>query len=412
VNGSGWRRWLMVAGLFVILLVVFGGGYNTVPIFLPALLKAFPAWSRQRVSILPSVLAISAGLFILPVGWLVDRIEAALLMISGTLAAGIAFLIAAHADGLTTLIGAYLLLGYGIAAGTVLPAAYVIANWFHTRRGLAMGLANSGSTLGGMVMTLAAGYVLFFWGWRAAYMTIGLAMIVLGLPIIGFGVRSRPPSAQANHPAKSATLPGYEVRAALRQRSFWMIALANFCFAFSATGTAIHLVAHLEGVRYAAVVASLAMSLVFGFATLGKVMMGLLADRTSARFTLALVFAIQAVGVALLLTLGRPGAIAFFIPIYGISVAAPLMLLPLLTAESMGLKRFGAISGCVGLAQTFGAAIAPLVSGRIFDLTGSYAAAFELFIAINLLGALAAYACRVFGSENAPPLAITAPASL
>ena len=64
------------------------------------------------------------------------------------------------------------------------------------------------------------------------------------------------------------------------------------------------------------------------------------------------------------------------------------MLLPLLTAESLGLKRFGSISGLTGLAQTFGAALGPLVSGRIFDLTNSYTTAFELCIVVNLLGRL------------------------
>jgi sugar phosphate permease len=86
--------------------------------------------------------------------------------------------------------------------------------------------------------------------------------------------------------------------------------------------------------------------------------------------------------------------------VYGLTVAAPLMLLPLLTAESLGLKRFGFIAGMTGLAQTFGAAIGPLVSGRIFDATKSYTGAFELFIVVNLLGALAAFACLSYAAER------------
>src|SRR5208337_2912335 len=105
------RGWLMVASLFLVLLLVFGGGYNTVPVFLPALLRAFPAWSHQRVSILPSVLATSAGISVLPVGWLVDRIEARVVMVIGALSAGLAFLIASQSDALAPMIAAYLLLG-------------------------------------------------------------------------------------------------------------------------------------------------------------------------------------------------------------------------------------------------------------------------------------------------------------
>ncbi len=392
----------MVAGLFVVLLLVFGGGYNTVPVFIPALLRAFPSWSHQKVSILPSVLALSVGIFVLPVGWLIDRVEARRVMLAGVFAAGASFLLASRANGLNVLIAAYFLLGFGIAAGTVLPAALVIANWFEARRGIAMGIANSGSTTGGMVMTLVAGYLLRQWSWRAAYWLVGSAMIIMAAPIIAVAVHTRPPGAFKLTVAEAADrLRGFELRQALHARSFWMIAGANFCFAFSATGTAIHLIAHLEGIGYSRSNAALIMSLVFGFATLGKIVMGLLADWVTARLALALDFTIQAVGVVLIFYIAHPATIVIFIVLYGISVAAPLMLLPLLTAESLGLRRFGLLSGLTGLAQTFGAAIGPLVSGRIFDLTGSYSAAFELFIVINLFGALAAVACRSYSEESA-----------
>lgn len=187
------QGWFIVASLFVVLLLVFGGGYNTVPVFVPALLKGFPDWSHQRVSILPSVLAASAGLSVLPVGWLIDRVEARIVMVAGALAAGGSFLIASRADSLAPMIGAYLLLGIGISAGTVLPASLVLANWFTARRGMAMGIATSGSTAGGMVMTLVAGYAIRNWGWRAAYLTLSAPMIVVVVPLVLLMVRSRPP---------------------------------------------------------------------------------------------------------------------------------------------------------------------------------------------------------------------------
>ncbi len=406
------RGWFMVVSLFVALLLVFGGGYNTLPVFLPALLRAFPSWSHQRVSILASVLAASAGVSVVPVGWLIDRIEARLVMVAGALAVGAAFLIASQADALVPLIVAYLLVGLGIAAGTVLPASLVIANWFTARRGIAMGFANSGSTTGGMVMTLAAGFFIRHWGWRVAYLLIGLPMIAIAAPLVVIAVRSRPPGSVRLPVARSAeTLPGYEVRPALGTRSFWMIVLANFCFAFAATGTAIHMVAHLEHVGYSAADAAFAMSMIFGFAAIGKVLMGLLADRLTARRALAIDFAIQAAGISLAFAVQNTIVAPIFVAVYGLTVAAPLMLLPLLTAESLGLKRFGLIAGLAGLAQAFGAAIGPLVSGRIFDLTNSYASAFELFVAISVLGAISALGCRPYPEAGAPPVAIMTPAS-
>jgi len=394
------QGWFIVATLFVVLLLVFGGGYNTVPVFVPALLKGFPAWSHQRVSILPSVLAASAGLSILPIGWLIDRVEARAVMVFGALAAGCSFIIASRADSLAPMVAAYLLLGVGISAGTVLPGSLVLANWFTARRGMAMGIANAGSTTGGMVMTLVAGYVIRNWGWRAAYLTLGTPMIVVVVPLVLLMVRSRPPGAVKMTVAQAADqLEGFEAASALGTRSFWMIVVAQFCFAFAATGTLIHMAAHLEGLGYTSANAALAISLIFGFAALGKVIMGFAADRITARRALAATFAIQSIGVATVFAVGHSGLIAVFIVVYGLTVAAPLMLLPLVIADSMGLKRFGFISGITGLAQTFGAAVGPLAAGRIFDITGSYAADFELMIVVNIVAALATLSCRTYQAE-------------
>jgi len=269
------RGWFIVAALFVTLVLVFGGGYDTVPVFVPALLRGFPNWSRAEVSLLPSVLALSAGISVLPVGWLVDRIEARIVIIAGALLAASAFFLASIAHSLATMMGAYLILGVGISAGTVLPASLVLANWFTERRGLAMGIALSGSTVGGSLMTLVAGHVFQVAGWRTAYIVLGLPMMVVAVPLVALIVRSRPPGGGRITVAEGAELlEGFEAGEAIRTRSFWMIVLANFCFALTATASVIHLVAYLEGVGYKTSVAAVIMSLIFAFAAMGKVVMG------------------------------------------------------------------------------------------------------------------------------------------
>lgn len=399
------RGWLIVGALFVTLVLVFGGGYDTVPVFIPALLRGFPNWSRAQVSLLPSVLALSAGISVLPVGWLVDRIEARIVIIAGALLAAGAFLLASAAHSLATMIGAYLILGVGISAGTVLPASLVLANWFTERRGLAMGIALSGSTVGGSLMTLVAGHLFQVAGWRTAYIMLGLPMMIVVVPLIALIVRSRPPGMVPMTVAESAELlEGFETSEALRTRSFWMIVLANFFFALTAAGSLIHMAAYLEGVGYKVSAATLVVSLIFAFAALGKIVMGFAADRLTARVALVLCFLMQAAGLSIVFEAARVGIIAVFVLIYGISIAAPLMLLPLLTAESLGIKRYGILSGLGGLAQTFGAMVGPIISGRIFDITTSYTLAFELYIAGMIIAAAISYSCRSYRSERAQML--------
>jgi MFS family permease len=404
------RGWFIVAALFLTLVLVFGGGYDTVPVFLPALLRGFPNWSRAEVSLLPSVLALSAGISVLPVGWLVDRVEARIVIIIGALLAGGSFLLASVSHSLATMMSAYLILGIGISAGTVLPASLVLANWFTARRGLAMGIALSGSTVGGSLMTLVAGHVFQITGWRVAYVILGLPMILVVVPLVALVVRSRPPGVAAMTVAEGAELlEGFETAEAIRTRSFWMIVLANFCFAITATGSAIHMVAYLEGIGYKTAAAALAMSLIFAFAAVGKVVMGLVADRLTARIALVLCFVIQAAGLSIVFAAAQLELLVIFVVVYGLMIAAPLMLLPLLTAESLGIKRYGLLAGLGGLAQTFGAMLGPIVAGHIFDVSRSYTTAFELCIVVMIVGAMVSYSCRPYASERARLMAAATP---
>ncbi|HJU12337.1 MAG TPA: MFS transporter, partial [Candidatus Binataceae bacterium] len=406
------RGWLIVASLFIVLLLVFGSGYNTVAVFLPALLKAFPHWSRAEVALLPSVLALSAGISVLPIGWLLDGIEARIVMVFGAVAAGLAFLIASRANSLLPMMGAYLLVGVGISAATVLPGSLVLANWFNARRGLAMGIAISGTTVGGMVMTLAASSLILTRGWRAAYVALGTPMIVVVVPLLLLTIRSRPPGEVKLSIAESAQqLEGFETLEALRTRSFWMLTIANLCFGFAAAGAVVHMVAYLEGIGYKASSAALAMSVFFGCAAAGKVAMGYVADRISARRALAADFAATALVFVMVFGAARLFVLAVFIVLVGVVAAGPLVLLPLLVAESLGRRRYGALGALTGLAGTIGATVGPLIAGRIFDLTGSYADAFQLFILLDIIGAIAAFACQPYGSRSSRVSIAPIPAS-
>ncbi|MBV8056694.1 MAG: MFS transporter [Deltaproteobacteria bacterium] len=406
------RGWLMVASLFVVLLLVFGSGYNTVAVFVPALLRAFPRWSRAEVALLPSLLALSAGVSVLPIGWLLDRVEARLVMIFGAIASGSAFLIASQANSLFPMMAAYLLMGIGITAGTVLPASLVLANWFDARRGLAMGVAIAGTTVGGMVMTLVASGVILRWGWRIAYIALAVPMIMVAVPLVALTVRNRPPEmAKLNAVQDTSRLEGFETPDALRARSFWMLVIANLCFGFAAAGTVAHMVAYLEGIGYKPGSAALAMSGFFGCAAFGKIAMGYVADRISARLALAADFTATALAFVMVFSAAHLMALAVFIVLFGIAAAAPLVLLPLLVAESLGRRRYGVLAALAGIPGTLGATVGPVVAGRIFDMTGSYAGAFELFILLDLIGAVAAFACQPYARRSSRIAIAPVPAS-
>jgi len=132
---------------------------------------------------------------------------------------------------------------------------------------------------------------------------------------------------------------------------------------------------------------------------MGKVLFGVLADRIGARLSLALSFAIIAGGIILLLGSRETVGLAIFLLVYGPAWGAPLMLLPLITIESLGLKHYPSLGGILRVAESAGAMLGPVALGRIFDLTSSYRPAFGLCTLCAAVGAAATLGCRKFSPD-------------
>ncbi len=145
-----------------------------------------------------------------------------------------------------------------------------------------------------------------------------------------------------------------------------------------------------------------------GLAAVGKIMMGLVAERTGGRIALATTLVLIAIGQILLIGARNPAMLFGYAAVYGLTSGAPLALIPLQIAESLGLRRFGSLSGMAGVFTTIGAGSGPVVAGFLFDTTKSYRTAFELFALILLLGGCAALFCKPLESAAARPSATAA----
>ncbi len=382
------QAWLIVATLFFALFFIFGSGYNTAGVFFTPVIRSF-GWSRARLSTMQTALAIAAGLSAPLAGWMLDRVEARIVMAVGTASAGCGFVVAALAHSYAAMVAAYLLIGAGIGGATLLPCSTVIANWFGDRRGLAMGLAMAGTSAGVMVMTLVSDRVIRRIGWRAGYLMLAVPVFAVVMPAVLIAVRTRPHrGAQAQVPVR-----GMEIGPALAGRSFWMVCAATLCFALAVSGTNLHSVPHLIGLGYAPARAALTFSLVLAFGGMGKLCSGWIADRIGARVALAAALAGMALGIGLLTAASQRTALAAYVAVYGLTFGAPLVLLPLLMAEAVGLRRFGSLYGLAGVFHTAGSALGPVIAGHIFDLRGAYSRAFEAFVILLIIGAAAAFAC-------------------
>lgn len=387
------QRWLIVASLFVTVFLVFGGGFDSFPIFLAPLLHHFH-WSRARTSTLESALLIAAGVSAPIVGALLDRFEAKLVITFGALIAGLALLAASRVNSFAPMLIAYLVLGLGIGASTVLPVSLVIANWFESQRGLAMAIALSGTSLGGAVMALVANAASVHGGWRAGYVALGVPILVIAVPLTLFKIHTRPASHSAIIADAVKSIGGLDFPQGLSTRSFWMICVAQFVSSNVVAGTHTHIAAHLVDIGYDTSVAVEVISATYVATSIGKVIMGLVADRLGGRASLAINFALIGCGVLLIFGVQHTAMLILFVAVYGMAIGAPQVLIPMTLVESVGLKRFGSLAGLVGIFNTAGAALGPVATGRIFDLKGSYTMAFAGFAAMSVVGLFATLACE------------------
>ncbi|MGH7985735.1 MAG: MFS transporter [Candidatus Binataceae bacterium] len=416
------QRRLIAISLFIVLFFLWGGGYNTSPVFLAALIKA-NGWSHEQTAFIPSVLALAVGLTAPIAGWLLDRVEARIVMTIGGVLALAGFITAGRSHTLEALVVANVILGVGLGACTWLPASMVVANWFGENRGTALGICTAGMESGGMAMTILLGYVIAHgtWriagvsliGWRMAYLLLAVPTLLIAVPLFLWIIRTRPPGeTQVSVREAAAELPGFEVSQALTTRALWMLVICQLMFGLAVGGIFIHLVAYLRGLGYAEQVATLAVGLTLGVAAIGKPSFGFFGDRIGGKNALGVGFSLNAIGILILLGAHREAWLVVGLFVFGFSGAVPVALVPMVLAETLGLKRFGTIFGWLGLIVTIGLFFGPLVGGYIFDVTGSYTLGFEVCVLLNLVAAAASFVCvvpRAAVAETAVPSAARVP---
>ncbi len=134
-------------------------------------------------------------------------------------------------------------------------------------------------------------------------------------------------------------------------------------------------------------------AIILGLTAIGKPSMGALADHIGGKGVLGLGLIITGSGFLTLLGVRHGWVVAPAIMLIGFTLAAPVGLIPMVLAETFGLRRFGSLMGWLGLVFTFGLFSGPLVVGRMFDVFRSYTPAYEMCAAASIIAGFCAFLC-------------------
>jgi MFS family permease len=383
--------WVVLALGFVTQGLIYTVWYSF-GIFFVALLSEF-GWQRGPAAAAFSLFALVQSLSSPLVGLLVDRFGARVVVPTGAAIAGAGLLLASQLSSLLELYLAYgLIAAFGGALAGWIANVAVMSRWFPRAVGFATGLTSAGIGFGILVVVPLIQSVILASGWRVGYQALA-ALVVLGIVPANLLLQRRRPATFRAAPSEAEDEVAGQVvdlawasrdwtlAAAARERRFWALALGCCGASFATQLVVTHQVAHLVDAGYDRALAAAVVGLMGGVSIVAKVSWGLLADRVGREitFTLGMASVVLAVGLLALAGSAPLGVLPYlFGPVmaFGYSIIGPLA--PSMASDLFRGRRFAAIFGLAGLITGSGGAVGSWVAGAIFDLTGSYLAAFAL----------------------------------
>ncbi len=376
--------WLRLAATLGLMTVGSAAMY-VVAVVLPAVQAEFGV-ARADASLPYTLLMVGFGLGGVLMGKLADRFGVMVPVLIGSAGLASGFALAAQASSILGFaIVSGLLLGFLGSSATFAPLVADTSLWFVRRRGIAVAICASGNYVAGAIWPPIVQHFVDTAGWRGAYTMLAIVSAV-AMPVLALALRARPPAAVAG-----VTRGGASAQPSDRPFGFSMNqAQALLCVAGVACCVAmsmpqVHIVAYCTDLGYGAAQGAQMLSLMLACGIASRLISGLICDRIGGVRTLLLGSVLQ--GVALLLFLPFDGLVPLYVisALFGLFQGGIVPSYAIIVREHFPPAEAGARVGTILMCTLFGMALGGWMSGKVFDLTGSYHAAFVNGIAWNLL---------------------------
>jgi MFS family permease len=317
-------------------------------------------------------------------GRLSDRLGIFVPVVGGTLALGLGYVVSSQATSLWQFVLAHGVL-IGVASSIVF--APIIADtslWFTRRRGIAVAIIASGSYLAGTVWPPVVQHFVERAGWRWTYLGIA-AFCVITMTPLSLALRRRSPPGAAGSAAGPATAWTAQPLGMSRSGLQTVLVVAGLSCCVAMSMPQVHIVAYAHDLGHGAARGAHMLSLMFGFGVVSRLASGWICDRIGGRRTLLLGSGLQA--LTLLLFLPFDGLVPLYVvsALFGLSQGGIVPAYAVIVREFFPSDEAGMRVGTVLMATVFGMALGGWMSGVMYDLTGSYQAAFVNGVLWNVL---------------------------
>ena len=375
----GYYGWRVVLAACLGVMAGFGSLFvYTFSVFVKPLAAEF-GWSREAISSGFAVAAVTLG-FVSPLlGRWIDRFgPRRIILICMTVYVCAIASLSLLRFGLWQFYATCFVLGLVGNGAAHLAYSRSISTWFHRRLGIALALVMVGAGLGAMILPVVAQSIISRSGWRAAYGSLSAIALLLGLPLSWRYIRER---SSDDHKSAAVAHSGMTWQQGLRSFAFWIITAILFVSSISMNGAVTHLSALLTDRGITAEHAALCASILGGSSLLGRVVVGWLLDRFFGPRVAFIINLITALGIFLLARASSFPAGCIAAALIGVGAGGEAATTPYLLTRYFGLRSFSTLYGLTWTFYAAAGAIGPVILGRAFDATGSYASLLALLAA-------------------------------
>ncbi len=376
--------WYIVAAAFVVMTVSSGFGFYNLGVYLNAFVeeRSFPVGVTSSAT---ATFFLASGFAGLAVGRFIEHYDLRWSVVAGATISGLTLYSAPLVDTLWELYAFHILFGIGYAACALLPCTTIVTRWFDKQRPVALSVASTGLSIGGVFLTPLSIYLIDLWGMSGAGPVLGTLFFLGVAPIAILLFRGSPESMGLSpdgydfigpRQQASVTAQGVAYDDAIRSRFFLFMTAAFFFAMMAQVGVLAH---HFRLVSLRTESTETASFLVAALATasiVGRLIGGQLLSRFPSRGFVLLLMATQSFSLVMFSISTSSVALFAATLVFGATVGSLLMMQPLLVAERFGLRSYGRIFSANNFLTMFGVASGPAVVGILYSSFGGYGSAY------------------------------------
>ena len=375
--------WKIVAALLFLLTFTSGLSFYNHAIYLNALATQ-SNFDVSTASTAVSIFFLTGGVMGLFVARWVQEYDPRICITAGAIISFMSLSLLAYVSTVWQLFLVYAFFGTGFSASSLIPATTLVTKWFHRRRAMALSVASTGLSLGGVILTPLSAVMVESLGFKIAAPLIGVIFLVGVVPVAWMYLRESPESMglhvdgdlpESIDESVTSDPPqviegGITFKEARRRKFFWGVSLAYIFLMAAQVGG----IAHQYGLARELLTeaeTAIAVAILPVFSIIGRLLGGWSADRVSIRKFAISMMILQAASLSLLE--GGFGIFTLFLCLAAFveTVGNLLMLQPLLIADAFGVKDYARIFSVSNLMSSWGTAMGPGVLGFVYATSGS-----------------------------------------